>query len=438
MIALNAKNKMKLVTSAFPEPSMESELRLIWERNNDIVISWILNIVSKPISNNLNFINSVSKLWDELQEHYAQIDGHRIFQLTNEMVQLKQENCNKGYLNIRGQILLMQPLPSAAKAYTMVRQEEKQKETSNPKHQTSTILNSYTNQSRPSTSNSQKYNPPRPSTSSNNSDRRNITVPNTSYERITFRKGVYYGNCRKEGHYQEECYKVVGYPVGHPLHAVPQNPIPNNDGHVSERMDQLQNQINQVLLMLQNNQGSIGQGIFSSHSIKIPKFIATLITDLKDAWIIDSGVTDHVSITLTLMHDIHTLSTLILVSLPNAQTVEVTTYGSVTLNANITLHNLFHIPSFTYNIISVSKLLHGTSISLTLTASYCIFQDRNKRITHGTLCDGLYFISPTISSYTTLPTILHSSITPSLWHSRLGHSSFTVLRKIKPLASLFK
>ncbi|GJW97319.1 retrovirus-related pol polyprotein from transposon TNT 1-94 [Tanacetum coccineum] len=216
MIALNAKNKMKLVTGAFPKPSMESELRPIWERNNDIVISWILNTVSEPISNNLNFINSVSKLWDKLQEHYAQIDG----------------------------------------------------------------------------------------------------------------KGVYYGNCGKKGHYQEECYKIVGYPVGHPLHgkyqpakaarptqdnrpsrtinmtvghdnsrpqvpAVPQNPIPNNDGHVSARMDQLQNQINQVLLMLQNNQGNIGQGIFFSHSIKIPKFIATLKTDLKDAWIIDSGETDH-------------------------------------------------------------------------------------------------------------------------------------------------
>ncbi|GJU39740.1 homogeneously-staining region [Tanacetum coccineum] len=145
--------------------------------------------------------------------------------------------------------------------------------------------------------------------------------------------------------------------------------------------------------MLQNNQGSIGQGIFSSHSIKIPKFIATLIIDLKDAWIIDSGATDHVSITLTLMHDIHTLPTPIFVSLPNGQTVEVTTYGSITLNANITLHN-----------------------------------DQNKRIAHGTLCDGLYFISPTILSYTTPPTILHSSITPSLCPDKLEQRSIlTVL-----------
>ncbi|GJV96428.1 putative reverse transcriptase domain-containing protein [Tanacetum coccineum] len=39
MIALNAKNKMKLVTGEFPEPTMESDLRAIWERNYDMLIS---------------------------------------------------------------------------------------------------------------------------------------------------------------------------------------------------------------------------------------------------------------------------------------------------------------------------------------------------------------------------------------------------------------
>lgn len=146
-----------------------------------------------------------------------------------------------------------------------------------------------------------------------------------------------------------------------------------DNNHVSARMDQLQNQLNQVMLMLQNNQGGLFQGIFSSSSLKIPKFIETLTNTLKDAWIIDSGATYHISITLTLMHNIHTLTTPVLVSLPNGQTVKVTTYGSVTINAQITLHNVFYIPSFTYNIISVSKLLHGTIISLTLTISYCIF-----------------------------------------------------------------
>ncbi|GKE16714.1 hypothetical protein Tco_1424291 [Tanacetum coccineum] len=289
---------------------------------------------------------------------------------------------------------------------------------------------------RPSKNYSQRYTPQRQSNPNNNSDRRNSVNPNTSFERrSTFRKGVYCENYGKEGHYQEECFKIVGYTMGHPLHgkyqppkvnkvnldsrpprimnivigqeetrpqtssSVAQTTSQNNKGHVSTRMDQLQNQLNQVLLMLQTNQGNVTQGIFSSQNLKIPKCIATLVTNVKDAWIIYSGTTDHISIKLTLMHNVHILTTPILVNLPNGQTIKVTTYGSVTLNANITLHNVYYIPSFTYYIISVSKLLQGTSISLTLTASYCIFQDQNKRIAHGTLCDGLYFLStPTLLS----------------------------------------
>ncbi|GKC95968.1 cysteine-rich receptor-like protein kinase 8 [Tanacetum coccineum] len=267
---------------------------------------------------------------------------------------------DKGYSNIRGQILLMYPLPSTAKAYTMARQEEKQREGLTAKPTNSTIFNTYTNHSRPSTS----YN-------------------NSTSRKSGFRKGVYCGNCGKEGHFQEECYKIVGYPVGHPLHGKYQPPktvnkstrtanlvvgqedskpqaspsqtaIPASDTHVSARMDQLQNQIKQVLLMLQNNQGVISQGVFSNTSFKIPKFIASLVTNLIDVWIIDSGATDHISITLTIMHNIKTLTTPILVNLPNGQTVSVKTYGSVIINANITLHNVFYIPSFTYNIILVS------------------------------------------------------------------------------------
>ncbi|GJW36765.1 cysteine-rich receptor-like protein kinase 8 [Tanacetum coccineum] len=264
MIALNAKNKMKIITGEFTEPRMDSELRALWERNNDMLISWILNTVSEQIGNNLNFINSVSKLWLELQKHYAQIDGHRIYQLSNDIVQLKQENssvelyyqklkgiwdefdafeapylclyvcsCANGringerdqrkrliqflmgldecYSNIRGQILLMQPLPITAKAYTMVRHEKKQREGIAPKSATFTILNSYSNGNR--------YNPP------NNYSNPKHNVPNTPGSRFTtqrsaqtsferrssFRKGVYCGNCGKEGHIQEECYKIVGY-----------------------------------------------------------------------------------------------------------------------------------------------------------------------------------------------------------------------------------
>ncbi|GKD99491.1 cysteine-rich receptor-like protein kinase 8, partial [Tanacetum coccineum] len=146
-----------------------------------MVISWILNTISKQIGNNLTFINYASALWNELSEHYSQLDGHKIYQVTNDIINLKQTNTtielyyhklkglwdeldaleapyaclcrcdcvnrrtngereqrkrliqflmglDESYTNVRGQILLMQPLPLVSKAYNMLRQEEKQRD----------------------------------------------------------------------------------------------------------------------------------------------------------------------------------------------------------------------------------------------------------------------------------------------------------------------
>ncbi|GJS01312.1 cysteine-rich receptor-like protein kinase 8 [Tanacetum coccineum] len=74
-IALNAKNKLKIITKDYPEHDSESPLRALWERNNDMIISWIFNI----------------------------------------------------------------PLPNATKAYGMLRLEEKQRETFTPRQMAPTV-----------------------------------------------------------------------------------------------------------------------------------------------------------------------------------------------------------------------------------------------------------------------------------------------------------
>ncbi|XP_071705106.1 uncharacterized protein [Rutidosis leptorrhynchoides] len=94
MIALNAKNKLKIVTGELAEPETNSRTRALWERNNDMIISWILNTITDQISNSLNFVNTASELWKELQEQYSQLDGHRIYQLSNKIAQLKQNQCS--------------------------------------------------------------------------------------------------------------------------------------------------------------------------------------------------------------------------------------------------------------------------------------------------------------------------------------------------------
>ncbi|GJS54375.1 cysteine-rich receptor-like protein kinase 8 [Tanacetum coccineum] len=260
LIVLSAKNKLKLVNRKYEEPDSSSELRAYWERANDMLISWILNTVSEQIGNNLTFVNSASTLWNELSEHYSQLDGHRIYQLANEIcvcVNGKENSerehrkrliqflmgLDECYTNIRGQILLMQPLPTAAKAYTMLRQKEKQRDTQKQHLNTPIALNTYKHPNSSSTNTSQTNNNP---IHSNNH-------PNTQSERRgTFRKGVFCGYCKKEGHHKEECYKLLGYPIGSEepssSQSSPLDPTSSStptESLVYAKMDQLQNQLNQ-------------------------------------------------------------------------------------------------------------------------------------------------------------------------------------------------
>ncbi|GJS40027.1 cysteine-rich receptor-like protein kinase 8 [Tanacetum coccineum] len=98
MIALNAKNKLKIVTGEMIEPTIDSEERALWERTNDMIISWILNTISDQISNNLNFVNSASALWNEFIEVYY----HKLKGLWDEHDALEATylcNCASSYEN---------------------------------------------------------------------------------------------------------------------------------------------------------------------------------------------------------------------------------------------------------------------------------------------------------------------------------------------------
>ncbi|GKD97120.1 cysteine-rich receptor-like protein kinase 8, partial [Tanacetum coccineum] len=282
---------------------------------------------------------------------------------------------------IRGQILLMQPLPTAAKAYSMLRQEEKQRDTHKQPLNTPIALNNYRTPYNASNNPSYKNNTPNPNTPSSN---------NQSDRRSTFRKGVICTYCKKEGHSNEECYKLLGYPVGHPLHkkylspsqrtqgngrnrtinmvmgessnssqqespqTTPLEPLPIPDEtHVYARMDLLQNQLNQVLLMMQNNQSDptgnymaphvagiisfspkakVPSTLLGIHSFKtranVYSFIASNLSNTLYIWIVDNGATDHICITLSQMHNTIKLTHPISISLPNGNAVEVNITGS--------------------------------------------------------------------------------------------------------------
>ncbi|GJU35884.1 cysteine-rich receptor-like protein kinase 8 [Tanacetum coccineum] len=132
LIAMSAKNKLKLINGEYEEQDPSSELRAYWERANDM----ILNTISKQIGNNLTFINSAYALWNKLHEHYSQLDGHRIYQLVNEImdlnsliVQLRTVNMVVGESSSNAeqgssQTTLLEPLPIPDESHVYAKMDQ--------------------------------------------------------------------------------------------------------------------------------------------------------------------------------------------------------------------------------------------------------------------------------------------------------------------------
>lgn len=146
-----------------------------------MVASWILNSLSKEISDIVEYVNNSVELWRELEDGYDQTNGAKLYQIQKEINDLTQgdlditayytimkklweelstisnrnpytctcvcgakesshkaeQYCrliqflmgmNEVYTAVRGSILMMTPLPSMAQVFSILIQEEKQKE----------------------------------------------------------------------------------------------------------------------------------------------------------------------------------------------------------------------------------------------------------------------------------------------------------------------
>ncbi|XP_074374673.1 uncharacterized protein LOC141715088 [Apium graveolens] len=84
-MALSAKNKLGLVTGTCLKPDDDFPLRSQWDRVNDMVIIWILNIVSEEISNGMDFVTTAQEIWEELHGQFSSINGHRVYQVLKDI-----------------------------------------------------------------------------------------------------------------------------------------------------------------------------------------------------------------------------------------------------------------------------------------------------------------------------------------------------------------
>lgn len=163
----------------------------------------------------------------------------------------------------------------------------------------------------------------------------------------------------------------------------------------------LQNQVNHLM---------------TSKSGESSSTLCTVVqSDNSKLWIVDTGATDHVCHTLSLFQ-CHKRIRHVNVRLPDGSQITTHTAGTVVL----------FIPSFTLNLISVSKLTHAADCKLIFDDGGCRIQDKVTLRTIGVARadGGFYTISPQ-ASFQFAPHIVNTfnSYKHDIWNLRLGHPS---------------
>lgn len=177
-IVLYANNKLGFIDGSFAQPESSSPFFQPWSRCNDMVISWILNSLSKDITESVLYFKTTYEIWNELEDRFGQSNGAQLYHFQKELSELVQGNSNipgyytkvkriwdeldalntcvhcscdctcggksktlkslldgrliqflmglnDTYSSVRSNILMISPLPSINQAYTLLIQDKK-------------------------------------------------------------------------------------------------------------------------------------------------------------------------------------------------------------------------------------------------------------------------------------------------------------------------
>ncbi|XP_030941568.1 uncharacterized protein LOC115966477 [Quercus lobata] len=504
--ALLTKNKLGFIdgtlTLSSPLVSTPSNVQA-WIRCDNMVGTWLTNSVSPKLQASIIYEDTTLEIWNDLKNRFAQTNGPRVFNLQKDIAELHQGemsitdfftqlkvfwdqlqnlspfpsctcgqcicNINKrltdlqvresvmkflmglndSFSQVRSQVLLMDPIPSLSKVYSLLIQEKTQR-----------------------------------------------SVPNTSFAKVDSTAlaaklsnehlGSFLGNAGKgkgrptcthygkTGHTMEKCYKKHGFPPGFKFKNKPfmahqvssdaspiaASPMHHQTAFTPEQYQQLfalfGASASSIIPSAPVKEASIANitssstlasapmsGIDLSHSVFSAQVVNRRVYD-KWTWVLDTGATDHFVCSVDLLTSI-TATIQSLVHLPNGESAQVTHIGTVVLSPSLTLTNVLCVPSFSFNLLSVSTLTLSQPYCLVFLSTYCFIQDLLpwKTIGMGKAVDGLYLLQcdslqhiphSSLAHYLSnhkfnasfLPfsaTTTASSASSFLWHARLGHPS---------------
>ncbi|KAG5001528.1 hypothetical protein JHK87_022600 [Glycine soja] len=405
-MALTSKNKMGFLNATIPVLATTDPIYLSWECYNTLIISWLLNSLSPSIVQSVIFLDRAIDIYMDLQERFSQSDFYGIRQgsrsVSDYYTALKSlweeldnfrpfhvSTCStklyhqqdfiirilKGlddhFSVVHSQILLMDPLPSSNRVFSMVAQQERQHSSSSTIDEPNAFINAGQ------------------STYGKGHDIRGPSGPAGVNARTngSNKKCIYCG-CTE--HTVDVCYSKHGFHNrdNSPSSAVVNSATQEVDSHIHSSISQ-DNDSNELGFSLTRAQYQ-GLQVSKSNSNDSPEMFfgthfsfctTTNPSSLSNAhtthsfsnctpWIIDSGAIDHITCSFDNFLNFSKIQP-VRIHLPNGSIVFAHISGNVQLSPHFIIHDVLYVPNFKFNLISISKLLSSLKYTLTFSNSHC-------------------------------------------------------------------
>nr|KYP45328.1 hypothetical protein KK1_033114 [Cajanus cajan] len=240
---------------------------------------------------------------------------------------------NENFAAVKSQVLLMSPLPTLNRAFSMVIQYERQNGLIHSNEENQVMINA--------------------------TDGRRFVGKGRGNSRIC----TY---CGKTGHTVDTCYRKHGFP-----------PSLKSKGSNSSVNCTLNYKDSEYVSTEGINTYTRCYSVKSSNNV----------------WILDFGASDHICSSMEWFVSSKKIQP-VSVQLPNGNMVKAHFAGIVNISPSIVLQDVLYVPMFSFNLVSVSKLVSSLCCSLHFSTEACVIQDRHmKMIGSGKQIEGLYYLN---------------------------------------------
>uniref|UniRef100_A0A803NEP2 Retrovirus-related Pol polyprotein from transposon TNT 1-94-like beta-barrel domain-containing protein n=1 Tax=Chenopodium quinoa TaxID=63459 RepID=A0A803NEP2_CHEQI len=370
--------------------------RTKWIRNDYMVMSWLLNSMDKNLVESFMFVNSSCQLWNELVERFGHTTAPRLFELHRSLTSTQQDNSsiaeyfgrlkaiwdqlqilegfpdctcgamknctcgmlkkiletdqrnklmqllsglNRSYDPVITNMLSADPLPHVHKAYHTLQQVEQQNKLNDVKVNIPELSALHVAKTFP------KH-----------------VFQNFKKDFKKQRSDVVCNYCKKKGHSIDQCFQLNGFPDWWNKDKVSSTNSNESGSRFAANISSVGDEILGKAPEYGDSSGSVASG--SVDPVMASALYHEVLKMMRSG---DSSVQDNpLSAAVNFA---------VKVSLPDGTVNLVKHVGNVSLNQIVTLENVFYIPQFKHNLLSVGRLLDKNKLLAVFESDSCYFQD---------------------------------------------------------------